>query len=114
MNAVNFARTSTVANTATGAAALISQEQVAAALGQARQMLQQLQYQHPAIAAENPTPAFVLQQTAGQFIAKPVVLGLTDGTNYEVLAGLSPGETIIVGVAGPRSPSAPGGSPGGG
>ncbi len=40
--------------------------------------------------------------------------GLTDGTNYEVLAGLSLGETIIVGVAGLPSPSASGGSPGGG
>ncbi len=103
VSAVNFARTSAVANTATGAPALISQEQVTAALDQARQMLQQLQYQHPAIAAENPTPAFVLQQSDGHFIAKPVVLGLTDGTKYEVLAGLSLGETIIVGVAGPQS-----------
>lgn len=36
----------------------------------------------------------------GKLIANPVVLGLTDGKNYEVLAGLSLGETIIVGVAG--------------
>ncbi len=114
VNAVNFARTSAVANTATGTPALISQEQVTAGLGQASRMLQQLQHQHPAIASENPTPAFVLQQSGGQFLAKPVVLGLTDGTNYEVLAGLSPGETIIVGVAGLPSPSASGGSPGGG
>ncbi len=114
VNAVNFACTSAVANTATGAPALISQKQVTAALGQASRMLQQLQLQHPALAAENPTPAFVLQQSGGQFIAKPVVLGLTDGTKYEVLAGLSPGETIIVGVAGLPSPSAPGRSPGGG
>ncbi len=101
VSAVDFARTSAVANTATGAPALISQEQVIAALSQARRMLQQLQHQRPAIAAENPTSAFVLQQSAGQFIAKPVVLGLSDGTKYEVLAGLSVGETIIVGVAGP-------------
>jgi HlyD family secretion protein len=114
VSAVDFARSSAVANTATGALALISQEQVTAALGQASRMLQQLQRQHPAIVSENPMPAFVLQQSDGQFIAKPVVLGLTDGMNYEVLAGLSLGETIIVGVAGPPSPSAPGGSPGGG
>ena len=114
VKAVNFARESAVANTATGTPALISQEQVTAALGQASRMLQQLQRQHPAIASENPVPAFVLQQSGGQFVAKPVVLGLTDGTNYEVLAGLSPGETTIVGVAGSPSPSAPGGSPGGG
>jgi hypothetical protein len=98
VSAVNFARSSTIANTAMGAPALISQEQMTAALGQARQMLQQLQQQHPAITSESPTPAFVLQQSNGRFIAKPVVLGLTDGTNYEVLAGLSPGETIIVGT----------------
>ena len=39
----------------------------------------------------------------GKLIAKPVVLGLTDGTNYEVLADLSLGETIIFGVAEPQS-----------
>lgn len=103
VNAVNFARSSTVPNTATGTPVLIGQEQVTAALGQASRMLQQLQHQRPAIAEENPTPVFVLQQSDGHFIAKPVVLGLTDGTNYEILAGLSPGETIIVGVAGPQS-----------
>jgi len=98
VNAVNFARTSTVANTTTGTPALISQEQVATVLGQARQMLQQLQHQHPAIAMENPMLTFVLELSNGQIVAKPVVLGLTDGTNYEVLAGLSAGESIIVGV----------------
>ena len=103
VKAVNFARTSAVANTATGTPALIIQQQVTAALGQANLMLQQLQHQHPAIASENPMPAFVLQQSGGQFIAKPVVLGLTDGTNYEVLADLSLGETIIFGVAEPQS-----------
>jgi multidrug efflux pump subunit AcrA (membrane-fusion protein) len=99
VNAVNFARTSTVANTTTGTPALISQEQVTTVLGQARQMLQQLQHQHPAFATGNPMPTFVLELSNGQIVAKPVVLGLTDGTNYEVLAGLSAGESVIVGVA---------------
>jgi HlyD family secretion protein len=96
VNAVNFARAAATVNSA--APMLISQQQAASAQIQAGQMLQQLQIQNPAISKDNPTPAFVLEQSNGTFVVKPVVLGLTDGTSYEVLAGLAQGETIIVGV----------------
>ena len=90
VSAVSFARTA--------APALISPAQAAAALNRARQMLVALQLEQPEIALDNPMPAFVLEQSGSQFVAKPVVLGLTDGTVYEVLAGLSEGETIVVSV----------------
>lgn len=96
VNAVNFARAAATANSA--APMLISQQQAASALIQANQMLQQLQIENPGISKDNPTPAFVLEQSNGTFVVKPVVLGLTDGTSYEVLAGLVQGETIVVGV----------------
>ena len=96
VNAKNFARAAATVNSA--APMLISQQQAASAQNQASQMLQQLQIQNPAISKDNPIPAFVLEQSNGTFVVKPVVLGLTDGTSYEVLAGLAQGETIIVGV----------------
>jgi len=91
VNAVNFARTAPTIG-------LISSQQAASALGKASLMLRQLQIENPAISVDNPVPAFVLEPSNGRFVAKPVVLGLTDGTNYEVLEGLSLGETIVVGV----------------
>jgi HlyD family secretion protein len=90
VSAPSFARTA--------APAIISPAQAAAALNRARQMLVTLQLEQPEIALDNPVPAFVLEQSGSQFVAKPVVLGLTDGTVYEVLAGLSEGETVVVGV----------------
>ncbi len=47
-----------------------------------------------------PTPAFVLERVNGKWVVKPVVLGLTNGTAYEVLAGLSAGETLVTGQQG--------------
>ena len=91
VNAVNFARTA-------ASIRLISPQQAASALDRASLMLQQLQIENPAISMDNPVPAFVLEPSNGQFVVKPVVLGLTDGTNYEVLEGLLPGETIVVGT----------------
>ena len=91
VNAVNFARTAP-------SIGLISSQQAASALGKASLMLRQLQIENPAISVDNAVPAFVLEPSNGRFVAKPVVLGLTDGTNYEVLEGLSLGETIVVGV----------------
>ncbi|HET9918284.1 MAG TPA: hypothetical protein VFQ30_00485, partial [Ktedonobacteraceae bacterium] len=88
------------------------------ALDQARQMLSSLQLQNPNVSSDNPVPAFVLEsgKSNGQYIARPVVLGLTDDTEYVVLAGLSPGETIIAGVqtggSGGVRPITPGGAGG--
>ena len=94
-SAVNFARTAS--NPTNGSPAIVSKNQVASAMDQARQMLQGLETQNANITNDNPIPAYVIEQQNGQFILKPVVLGLTDGVVYEVLAGLSPDETIIIG-----------------
>ena len=94
-SAVNFARTAS--GTVNGTPALVNKNQVTSAMDQARQMLQGLQNQNPNISNDNPIPAYVLERTNGEFITKPVVLGLTDGVVYEVLAGLSPNETIVIG-----------------
>jgi len=108
-SAISFARTVSSGNAAGSAAPLVSQQAVNAALSQAGQMLANLQSQNPAIAAESPTAAFVLERSGGAYSAKPVVLGITDGTSYEVLSGLSLNETILVGTGGPGS--APNSSP---
>jgi len=108
VSAISFARTVSSGNAAGGAGQLVSQQAVNTAMSQARQMLADLQSQNAAIAAENPIAAFVLEQSGGTYIAKPVVLGITDGTSYEVLSGLSLNETILVGTGGPGSaPNAP-------
>lgn len=94
-SAVNFARTAS--NPTNGTPALISKNQIASAMDQARQMLQGLQTQNANVSNDNPIPAYVIERPNDQFILKPVVLGLTDGVVYEVLAGLSPDETIVIG-----------------
>src|SRR6266487_2295068 len=98
VNAINFARTAT--GTINGIPPLITTQQASAALAQARQMRTELLNQNPAVAQDNPIPAYVLEQPAGRtaFITVPVVLGLTDDTYYVVLQGLSPGDIIVVGA----------------
>ncbi len=57
-------------------------------------------------ASDNPTANYVLElsgkigplgRTRQQLVVVPVVLGLTDGTNYEVLSGLAQGDSVVVG-----------------
>jgi HlyD family secretion protein len=105
VSAISFARSAGGYNVASGASQLVSQQDVNTALSQARHMLADLQNQNPAIAAESPAPAFVIERSGSTYIAKPVVLGITDGTSYEVLDGLSLNETFIAGVGGPNSGS---------
>lgn len=97
VNAINFARLAATASTSTGGRQLISAQQAFQATAAARQMLIQLEEQNPHIALESPTPAYVLEQSGKQLVVKPVVLGYTDGTVYQVLSGLSNGETVILG-----------------
>ena len=42
----------------------------------------------------------MLERANNQWTAKPIVLGLTDGNSFEVLSGLSLGESVAVGVQG--------------
>jgi hypothetical protein len=84
-------------------------------------MLSALEQQHD-VSADNPQTAFVLHQNGKQWVVKPVVIGLTDGTDYEALAGLSAGDSVVTGQSGgatnttttPRNPLGGGGFGGGG
>ncbi|MGO8946167.1 MAG: efflux RND transporter periplasmic adaptor subunit [Ktedonobacterales bacterium] len=67
---------------------------------QADQLLVELQNSDSVTAADNPTPSYVLQYSHGKWVIKPIVLGLTDGHVYEVLAGLEVGERVVTGEAG--------------
>jgi HlyD family secretion protein len=99
--AVSFASRATSASGGN----LISSTQMRSALSQANALLQQLRDSGTDISNENPTPAFVLERKNGKWVIKPVVLGLTDGISYEVLAGLSQGEKVVTGVQGASSAS---------
>lgn len=98
-SAITFARQSLTSNSG-----LVTRQEVLAALQQARQMANSLPTSGSAGAGSNtsaPTPAFVLERSSdGKWTVKPVVLGLTNGTAYEVLAGLSAGETVVTGQQG--------------
>lgn len=99
VGAINFARlTSGSGSTSTSLPQLISKQDAATAMTQARQNLTTLETQNPNLISESPIPAFVIERLNGNYVAKPVVLGLTDETVYEVLQGLSTDDTIIVGV----------------
>ena len=120
VNAINFARLASGGNGANGSTALISQQEANAAMNQARQMLRDLESQDTTLAQVNPVPAYVIEKTnRGAYVARPVVLGLTDNTSYEVLQGLSAGDTFISGTGGSgsgtntNSPSSGGSSKGG-
>lgn len=78
----------------------ISRAQVVPVLRQALQMLQQAQSSDPTASQDNLSASFVLERANNQWVVKPVVLGLTNGSVYEILAGLSAGETVITGQQG--------------
>lgn len=99
VSAINFARTAT--GRVNGVPPLISSQQAASVLGQAQQMLRQFELQNPAYIQDNPTAAFVLEQSSSNqktIVPVPVVIGLTNDVFYEVLSGLTPGQVIIVGA----------------
>jgi hypothetical protein len=77
------------------------------ALTLANQMLQQLDANSDP-SADDPTAGLLLEQTGGEWVVKPVVLGLTDGRSYEVLAGLRAGERVVTAVGAPASGGATG------
>ena len=76
----------------------LTQSQTQAALEKARNMLLSLQNNGTDYSQDDPTPAFVLQYVNNRWVTQPVVLGLTDGTSYEVLSTtLSSGDSIVSG-----------------
>ncbi|HEU5228768.1 MAG TPA: HlyD family efflux transporter periplasmic adaptor subunit [Ktedonobacteraceae bacterium] len=109
-SAITFARTSIIP-ASTGNIGLIQQSQADNALAAARQMIQDLQAQNPQITQDKPTPAFVLERINNAIAVKPVVVGLTNGTTYEVLDGLTQSDRVLVGV---QTQAQAQGNPGGG
>lgn len=90
--------------------ALLTAAQANAALNQAAQMLTDLRNSGVDVSNDDPTPAYVLVHVKSGWEARPVVVGLTDGVRYEVLAGLSAGDTIVVGATGGSYGNAPSGA----
>jgi multidrug efflux pump subunit AcrA (membrane-fusion protein) len=101
--AVSFARQAAMQG-------IITPNQQFNALAQARQLM---------ASNKNPknqlTPAFVLERSNNQWVAVPVVLGLTDGSNYELVAGnINAGDSLIVSMQGNSSSPSSSPTPGGG
>lgn len=78
----------------------VSASAVSTAMSQAQQMVAAVKKAGGTAASDNPTANYVLELSgtgrAAQLTVVPVVLGLTDGTNYEVLSGLSQGATVVI------------------
>lgn len=75
----------------------ITRAQVLTAFQQAAQLLASAQASDPTAQQDNLTASFVLERTGGKWVVKPVVLGLTNGSAYEVLAGVSAGDAVVTG-----------------
>lgn len=106
VSAVTFAR-----QEASSSSGLITRQEVLAAIRQARQMANGLSTSGSSVSG--PIPAYVLERANGKWVVKPVVLGLTNGTAYEVLAGLQAGDTIVTGQQGGTTTSTTTGNGGG-
>ncbi len=93
----------TFAQSQVGAPNGITRAQAQAALQQANKQLQALENDsaNVDVSKDTPTRAFVLERSSTDtWIVKPVVLGLTDGTSYQVLSGLHAGEHVVTGQQG--------------
>jgi len=90
---------------------LIQLNQVQSAQTSARQTLAaMIRSQGVSLWQDNPNASYVLEQRNGQLVAMPVILGLSDGSSYEVLSGLSANDTIVVGSNSSGNSSSPSGS----
>jgi hypothetical protein len=94
VRAVTFARAAADAKTYD----YITPAQAQAATNQAQALLVQLENGGTDVTHDAPTPGYLLERAKGQWVVRPVVLGLTDGTSYEVLSGVTSGDSIVVGV----------------
>jgi HlyD family secretion protein len=72
--------------------------QTQTAMTAARNLLLELQNSGTDYSQDDPTAAYALQYIKNKWVAQPVVIGLSDGASYEVLAtSLSAGDTIVTG-----------------
>lgn len=91
VSAVSFAQQAVAQN-------LISSSQVQQARASANSLLSSLNTSGSgSVAQDDPDPTYVLQTENGHYVLVPVVLGLTDGNNYEVLTGLAAGSAVVIG-----------------
>ncbi len=80
----------------TGNQSIIERAKIQSTLSRANDMLKNEQQD---ISQENPMPAVVLEHNAyDKIVAIPIVVGLTDGHEYEVLDGLSANDKVLVGA----------------
>ncbi len=75
----------------------ITGSQALDAQNHAQSSLQSFQQQQPDLAKDHPTAGYVVVKVKGRYVARPVVLGLNDGTFYEVLSGLAAGDVVVTG-----------------
>ena len=92
-SAITFARAA--ANTSAGG--FLTRTQLLNTLTQGRQMLTTLEQQNSQVSQDSPTTAWVVERSNNSGVVKPVVLGLTNGTVYEVLAGLNANDSVVIG-----------------
>ncbi|HKS69659.1 MAG TPA: efflux RND transporter periplasmic adaptor subunit [Ktedonobacterales bacterium] len=78
----------------------VTRTEIVSALRQAIQMRTAAESSDPNTAQDNLSASFVLERANNKWVVKPVVLGLTNGTSYEVVAGLNSGDTIVTGQSG--------------
>jgi multidrug efflux pump subunit AcrA (membrane-fusion protein) len=91
---------------------LIQLNQVQSAQASARQALaSMIRSRGVSLWQDNPNASYVLEQRNGQLTAVPVILGLSDGSSYEVLSGLNANDMIVVGANSSGNSSSPSGSP---
>ncbi|HEU0026353.1 MAG TPA: hypothetical protein VFQ25_04495, partial [Ktedonobacterales bacterium] len=74
---------------------LLTAAQVKAALQAAKNLEAQAIASGWDVAHDPPKSAYLIGFTNGQYVAIPVVLGLSDGHRQEVIAGLSAGQKIV-------------------
>jgi len=79
---------------------LLSRKDILAALTQAQQLELNLIASGVDLSQDHPTLTYLVGYQKGKYVAIPIVLGLSDGKNYEVLAGLSLGQTYVIGQTG--------------
>jgi hypothetical protein len=78
-------------------AGILTRAQVSAALTAANQQLAALESADPTVSQDQPRAAFILQRQNTLWVVRPVVLGLTNGSVYEVLTGLKAGDVVVTG-----------------
>lgn len=82
-------------------AGLLTAGQIKAALAQAQTLEAQAVAAGLDVAHDAPAPGYLIGLANGAYVAIPVVLGLTDGSRQEIIAGLAVGEKVVSGQRNP-------------